>query len=439
MNEENLINLAIIDDDINMRKSLQSSLELSKENFKISAYKSAKEAIDKLDDEVDLLIVDINMPKMSGIELLEHFKGKYEAIIITGNTTLDLTIKAMRAGASDFLQKPFEIKDLLNSIKRISSFKKRTKSKTILKENNSDFYGTSPKLEYALKLSKKTAKTDASALLLGESGVGKELFANFIHKNSTRANAPFIAVNMAAIPSNLIESELFGYEKGAFTDAVARKIGKFEMAHGGSIFLDEIAELPIELQAKLLRALQEKEIHRLGGDKTIKIDIRIISATNANLEESIKNGTFREDLFYRINTIPIIIPPLRERKNEITTIANKVLEQCSKMYQDIGEKTLSKEAIEALLAYKWPGNIRELKSVIERSFILSEESEISKDDLFINARESSENKSGNVNELENNLYQEAYELSNQDIKACAKILDIDEKLARKKLEKFKII
>jgi len=429
------MHLAVIDDDINMRKSLESSLLASKDNFKVSSYKSATEALKKLDDTVDLLIVDINMPKINGIEFLSKLDGKYDAIIITGNATLDLTIKAMRAGATDFLQKPFEIKTLLDSIHRISKVKKRVKVKTTIKKNNYQFYASSPKLDKCLSLAKKVASTDASTIILGESGAGKELFANYIHQNSKRVNAPFIAVNMAAIPHNLIESELFGYEKGAFTDASEAKMGKFELANGGSIFLDEIAEMPIELQAKLLRALQEKEIHRLGGTKVIKIDIRVISATNANLQNNIKNGLFREDLYYRINTVPVEIPPLRERKEEIIPMSNKFLEECFKNYEDIMQKTLSKEAESALLTYRWPGNIRELKSVIERAFILSDNKEITKEDLGLSAREPKED----IEDLERNLYIEAYEASNKDKQECANLLSISEDVLLEKLKQFKII
>jgi len=431
----NTLHIAIIDDDINMRKALESSLVNAKEKFDISVYKSAKEALANLDDSVDLLIVDINMPKINGIELLEKLDGKYSAIIITGSATLNLTVQAMRVGASDFLQKPFETSTLLKSIKRVSSFDKKTKNKPKIKTSNDDFYAKSPKLDEVLKIASKVALSDASTLLLGESGSGKELFANYIHNNSNRAGKPFIAINMAAIPNDLIESELFGYEKGAFTDAKDGKIGKFEMACGGSIFLDEIAEMPIGLQAKLLRALQEKEIHRLGGTKTIKIDIRVISATNANLLESIKNKTFREDLYYRLNTIPINIPPLRERVEEIIPIAEKYLKGFSKMYSDMIPKILGSDAKKTLIEYKWPGNIRELKSVIERSFILSDNEEITSNDLFLDSRSVGKN----INDLEKDLYEEAYEKSNQDIKECAILLDISDEVVCKKLKQFKII
>jgi two-component system NtrC family response regulator len=222
-------------------------------------------------------------------------------------------------------------------------------------------------------------------LLLGESGVGKEVFANHIHKSSQRAKKPFVAINMAAIPENLIESELFGFEKGAFTDASEAKVGQFELANGGTLFLDEIGEMPYGVQAKLLRALQEKEVRRLGSLKSIKIDIRVISATNANLMQKIKDGEFREDLYYRLNTIPLEIPPLRERKDEILPIAEAMIEEKCKEY-GFELKRLSNEAKEELLNYSWAGNIRELISVIERSVILSETQDIQKDELYLESR-----------------------------------------------------
>jgi two-component system NtrC family response regulator len=233
-------------------------------------------------------------------------------------------------------------------------------------------------------MASKVAVTDASVLLLGESGVGKEEFAKFIHNNSNRKDKPFVAINMSAIPENLVESELFGYEKGAFTDATSQKIGLFESANGGTLFLDEIAEMPYHLQAKLLRVLQEKEMFRLGSTKPIKLDIRIISATNKNLKTFINNGKFREDLFYRLNTIPINIPSLRQRKDDIIPIAEMVLKKVINEYS-LEEKSLSKEAIDELLDYEWPGNVRELISVIERAAILSNK-EIKVKDLFLESR-----------------------------------------------------
>lgn len=378
------MNIIIVEDDINMRKSLEIALA-EYEDFKITSYKSASLALKKLDDSVDLIITDINMPGMDGIEFITACNGKYDFIIMTGNATLNRAIESVRLGVKDFLVKPFDIKTLVTAIKRSKIIREKTGKTKQVAAKDADFLGESPALLKAKNLACKAAKTDASVMLFGESGVGKELFANFVHKNSKRNSEPFVAINMAAIPANLIESELFGFEKGAFTDANTAKKGLFELAHKGTLFLDEIAEMPYELQAKLLRALQEKEISRLGGIKPIKIDVRIVSATNANLDEKIANSEFRADLFYRLNTVPIFIPPLRERKDEILSISEEVLKNTAAQY-DLGEKTLGKDAIKALLAYDFPGNIRELISIVQRAAILSEDEKISKDDLFLQAR-----------------------------------------------------
>lgn len=252
-----------------------------------------------------------------------------------------------------------------------------------------------------------------------------------MHKNSKRAQKPFVAINMAAIPSNLIESELFGFEKGAFTDANTTKIGLFELANEGTLFLDEIGEMPYEIQAKLLRALQEKEITRLGSTKSIKIDVRIISATNAHIEKKIADNEFRQDLYYRLNTIPINIPPLRERQEEILQIAQKVLLDTCKEY-DFNEKTLSQEAQDVLLTYDFPGNIRELISIIQRACILSENDEISAQDLFLESR-----KSKDIKNLEKELILEALKNS-QDITEAAKLIGMSEKIFSEKMKKYNI-
>ena len=369
-----------------MRKSLELAMGDYSE-FEVVTFKNATDALKKLDESFDLVITDINMPKMDGIEFVKQLGGKYEVIIMTGNATLSRAIESIHLGVKDFLLKPFEIDTLVAAIKREEIVQKTKKSapKTTKKTDQSDFLGKSEALTKALSIADKAAKTDASILLLGESGVGKEVFASYIHKNSPRAKKPFVAINMAAIPDNLIESELFGFEKGAFTDAVEAKAGQFELANGGTLFLDEIGEMPYAVQAKLLRALQEKEVRRLGSSKPIKIDVRIISATNANLENKIKNGEFREDLYYRLNTIPLHIPPLRERKDEILTIAEAVCEQNCQKY-GFEHKSFSQEAQEELLAYSWPGNIRELISVVERAVILSENSEIQKEELYLETR-----------------------------------------------------
>ncbi|HIP14415.1 MAG TPA: sigma-54-dependent Fis family transcriptional regulator [Sulfurimonas autotrophica] len=376
--------IAIVEDDINMRKSLEIAMSDYQE-FHIKTFKNAKDALKHLDESFNLVITDINMPGMDGIEFIKELNGRYEVIIMTGNATLSRAIESIHLGVKDFLLKPFDIDTLVNAIKREEVVQKVKKSIPKSKQATTDFLGSSKVLTKVLSIADKASKTDASILLLGESGVGKEVFASYIHKNSLRAKKPFVAINMAAIPENLIESELFGFEKGAFTDAIEAKAGQFELANGGTLFLDEIGEMPYKVQAKLLRALQEKEVRRLGSSKSIKIDVRIISATNANLDEKIKNGEFREDLYYRLNTIPLHIPPLRERKDEILDIAQAMIIQNCQKY-GFANKTLSNSAKSELLSYNWPGNIRELLSVVERSVILSENNEIQKDELYLDTR-----------------------------------------------------
>jgi len=379
------VKIAIVEDDINMRKSLEIAMGDYKE-FDVKTFKNAKDALKALDDTFELVITDINMPGMDGIEFVKTLGGRFEVIIMTGNATLSRAIESIQLGVKDFLLKPFDIDTLTAAIKREETIQKVKKSvKKNTKKNIHGFLGTSEALQKSLTIADKASKTDASILLLGESGVGKEVFASYIHNNSPRCKKPFIAINMAAIPDNLIESELFGFEKGAFTDATEAKIGQFELANGGTLFLDEIAEMPYALQAKLLRALQEKEIRRLGSSKPIKIDIRVISATNADLHAKIDAGEFREDLYYRLNTIPLRIPPLRERRDEILQIAEAVCQENCQKY-DFQEKTFSKEAQKELEEYNWPGNIRELISVVERAVILSETQEIQKDELFLDIR-----------------------------------------------------
>ena len=386
------MNIVIVEDDINMRKSLEIALG-EYDDLKIKSYKSAVEALKKMGDDVDLIITDINMPQMDGLEFIKRLEGKFDVIIMTGNATLNKAIESVRLGVKDFLTKPFDAQTLYEAIKRVEILRRKLPAASLKAAQNgsnsqadsTDFVASSPALANALNLASRVAKTDASAMLMGESGVGKELFAKFIHKNSPRKDGPFIAINMAAIPENLIESELFGFEKGAFTDASAMKKGQFELASGGTLFLDEIGEMPLNLQPKLLRAIQEREITRLGATKSVKIDVRIISATNANLPAMISEGKFREDLFYRLNTVPVAIPPLRERKEEILPIAERFLKQSCEEFS-LGAKSFSEAAVKELENYDFPGNIRELISVVQRAAILSEGEEIQPGDLFLQAR-----------------------------------------------------
>ena len=381
------MNVVIVEDDINMRKSLEIALG-DYEEFSVKSYKSATEALKKLSSDTDVIVTDINMPGMDGLEFIKELDGKYDVIIMTGNATLNRAIESVRLGVKDFLTKPFDIDTLATAIKRTSVITQKTKTKkpdTATEIKSSNFLAASANLDKTLNIAKKAAQTDVSVMIMGESGVGKELFSRYIHENSKRKDSALMAINMAAIPENLLESELYGYEKGAFTDATTTKKGLFELANGGTLFLDEIGEMPLNLQPKLLRAIQEREIVRVGASKPIKIDVRIVSATNANLEQKVANGEFREDLFYRLNTVPLKIPPLRERKDEIVDIANATLKRVCVEYE-LGQKEFSQEAIDELLSYDSPGTIRELISIVERAAILSEGSSISKEDLFIYAK-----------------------------------------------------
>lgn len=427
--------IAIVEDDLNMRKSLEIALE---DLYDLHTFKNPIDALKVLDDSFDLIISDINMPKMDGLEFVKVANEKKlnaEFIIITGNATLNKAIEALRLGVKDFLTKPFDLDKLQDAINRALIIKEK-KSKITKKElsiKNNGFLGNSNELDELKNMALKAAKTNVSVFLSGESGVGKEVFARFIHENSKRANKPFIAINMAAIPENLIESELFGYEKGAFTDANTAKIGLFEAANEGTLFLDEIGEMNAGIQAKLLRVLQEKNIQKLGSLKTTPIDVRIISASNINIEENIQKNKFRADLFYRLNTIMLEILPLRKRKSEIIDIANKTLDKICKEY-DLGEKSLSLDAQETLLSYDYPGNIRELISIIESAAILSDGEVVNKEDLRLNFTKTNKN---NINDLEFELIKEALK-QEKDIKAAAKLIGFSEKDFKEKMKKYNL-
>jgi len=429
--------IAIVEDDINMRKSLEIAMSDFKE-FDVHPFKNAKDALKKLDDSFDLVVTDINMPGMDGIEFINVLDGKFDVIIMTGNATLQRAIESIHLGVKDFLLKPFEIDTLVNAIKReavVQESVKKVKATSKSSKSKGGFLSSSPALSKLLHITDKAAKTDASILLLGESGVGKEVFAKYIHDNSPRAKKPFLAINMAAIPENLIESELFGFEKGAFTDAQEAKKGQFELAHGGTLFLDEIAEMPFGVQAKLLRALQEREIRPLGSKKTVKIDIRVVSATNADLHDKIKNDKFREDLYYRLNTIPLNIPPLRERKEEILEIAQTVLASNCERY-GFEPKHYSSEAQEQLLSYRWPGNIRELISVVERATILSDGDEVTPESLFLESRGLEVKKS--IESMEKELIEEVLVKCDYQNADAAKMLGMSSEILETKINNYKI-
>lgn len=431
--------IVIVEDDINMRKSLEIALAEFDE-FDIVTYKSAVDALKKMNDPIDLIVTDLTMPGMDGMEFIQKLDGKYSVIVITGNATLNRAIESVRLGVKDFITKPFEIDTLVEAIKRNATIEQKIKKeskKSAKKESHEEkkeaFLGSSEALDKTLSLARKAAKTDATVLLLGESGVGKEVFAKFIHLNSNRSDKPFVAINMAAIPENLLESELFGFQKGAFTDAVTNKKGQFELANGGTLFLDEIGEMPMGLQAKLLRVIQEREVMPLGGAKSVKIDVRIISATNADIESKIAEGDFREDVYYRLNTIPIFIPPLRERTQEVVDIAKATLEKACKTH-DLCKKSFSDEAFEEMLSYDWPGNIRELISVVERAAILSEGEEITKQDLFLHSRSTKKS----IDTMEKTLIKEVIASVEGDLDEASEALGFNKKILEKKIKKYNI-
>lgn len=371
--------ILIADDERNMRYAIKKALV--GKDFTIYEASNGKEAIDLFKEvEPHLVIMDLKMPELDGIGALIKIKELKEAtpiIMITAHGTIESAIEAMKLGALDYISKPFDIEELLLIIEKALGYGELKEEVSYLREElekniGKPIIGKNMGLLSILDNISRVAKTNATVLILGESGTGKELIANAVHFNSDRKNKPYIKINCGAIPENLIESELFGYEKGAFTGANTRKLGKIEKANGGTVFLDEIGELPLALQVKLLRMLQEKEIERIGGLEPIRIDVRIIAATNRDLLSMVEEGTFREDLYYRLNVIPLYVPPLRERKEDIPLLVDHFLQHYSREVGR-GKVSIDKEAMEKLVAYSWRGNIRELENVIERMVILSYE------------------------------------------------------------------
>lgn len=375
----------IIDDEKGILETLSNILQ--DEGYQVKTFLRAKEALDHLKHTSPRVIfLDLWLKDADGLEVLKKIKESLEKlpiIIISGHGTIDTAVKALKLGAFDFIEKPLSYERVMvsleNALKLLSLEEENKRLKSQL-YGKLELTGHSQAISEIKALIEKVAPTDTTVLIMGESGVGKEVVARLIHFKSKRKDAPFVEVNCAAIPENLIEAELFGYEKGAFTDAKALKKGKFEQASGGTIFLDEIGDMNLSAQAKVLRVIQERKIERLGGQRPIEIDVRIIAATNKNLQEEIAKGTFREDLYFRLNVFPIYIPPLRERKEDIEPLAQAFLEELSQK-TGLGRKRLHPEVIKALEKYSWPGNVRELKNFIERLVILVNKEEITLADL----------------------------------------------------------
>ncbi|NMC62292.1 MAG: sigma-54-dependent Fis family transcriptional regulator [SAR324 cluster bacterium] len=378
------VRILVAEDDPQMQLAIKSCL--SRNGYDISITADGKSALEQLESNTfDLIISDQRMPEMEGQELLAELNKRESTtpfIMITAYGTINQAVEAMQLGAADFLTKPFSAEDLVRVVEKVLSpeskefyrrGKKPAKGKAIITNDSL--------MIRILEVSEAVARSDATVLIQGESGTGKELIARLIHASSPRSNQSFVAVNCAALPSNLLESELFGHEKGSFTGALTRKIGKFELAHGGSLLLDEISEMEMSLQAKLLRVLQEREVDRVGGRDPISIDVRVIATTNRNLEEEVRAGRFRADLFYRLNVIPITLPPLRERKGDIKLLVEHF------MNEFLGKEAprLPVEVVQTLEEYQWPGNVRELQNAVERAAILSGGRSPTSSDFLLNS------------------------------------------------------
>ncbi len=380
----------VIDDKKSMREMLMQNL--AAEGFDVDSVSSGSKGLELAKKRrFDVVITDLKMPDMDGISVLSSLKEDdpdAEVILMTAYATVEDAVNAMKLGAFDFITKPFEVSHLSLLIRRALEQRQLETENQLLKEElntargNSQIIGNNSSMHEVMRLVRKVAASDTSVLLLGESGTGKELFARAIHQISPRHDKPFVAINCAAIPRELLENELFGSEKGAFTSSHARKIGKFEIANDGTIFLDEIGDMDPALQAKLLRVLQERKFERLGGTQTIAVDTRVIAASNSDLKEAIERKDFREDLYYRLSVFPVTIPPLRDRRDDIQALAEHFL---NKYCKDMKKKPLkiSRDALKLLEKYHWPGNVRELENTIERAIILCEGRTITPDHLAI--------------------------------------------------------
>ena len=379
-NLKNMAKILIIDDERAIRNTLKEILEF--EGYTIDVAENGRAGLDRaLAGAYDLIFTDIKMPELDGLEFLSHYRAgmaehnseEAPVVVITGHGSVDTAVDALKGGAFDFIQKPLDLNRLLLTTKHALEHKSLVQETKVLRKKvgkRNQMIGESAAIERVRAIIDKVAPTEARVLITGSNGTGKEVVAHLIYENSQRAKGPMVEVNCAAIPSELIESELFGHMKGSFTGAVKDRAGKFEQADGGTLFLDEIGDMSLSAQTKVLRALQENEITRVGSDKTIKVNVRVIAATNKDLKKEIEKGNFREDLYHRLNVIPIHVPDLKDRKEDIPLLVNHFIQQiCAEQGWKV--KSINNDAITALQHHDWPGNIRELRNVIERLIILS--------------------------------------------------------------------
>jgi len=451
------IRILVADDDAQMQLAIKASL--MRAGYDVTVAANGRQALKLLDEEsFEAIISDQRMPEMTGQELLAAIQEReldVPFVMITAYGTITQAVEAMQRGAADFIAKPFSAEDLQRVVERVMSPESKQLRRGAKKSRRGRPIITNDQVMIRiLEVAEAVAKSDATVLVQGESGTGKELIARLIHASSARAAQPFVAVNCAALPATLLESELFGHEKGAFTGAQARKVGKFELAHGGTCLLDEISEMDLALQAKLLRVLQEREVDRVGGRDPIPIDVRVIATTNRNLEQAVSDGKFRADLFYRLNVIPITLPPLRERPGDIKLLVDFFMKQ----YLPDGAPKVSEEVLQALLAYSWPGNVRELQNAVERAAILSRGRTPSEGDFLMKvgaetprpnlaqqvARESSEDTrlviscGTTVQEMEKALIFETLRATNDNRTQAAKLLGISIRTLRNKLNEYRM-
>ena len=440
----------VVDDEVGIRESIKRIL--GRQGFDVITASNGEDAFKIIrKEDIDLLITDIRMAGMDGVDLLKLCKSvspTTEVIMITGYASVDTAVETMKLGAYDYITKPFKKAELLKAVNK--AIEKQTLSldniqlkKKLEELDKGMLVGvSSPKMREVIDLVQQVAPSQATVLILGESGTGKEVIANLIHRMSPRGSRPMVKVNCAALPETLIEAELFGYEKGAFTGAVSSREGRFEAADMSTIFLDEVGEIPPEVQVKLLRILQEGKLERLGSNKTITVDTRIIAATNKDLETMVKQGGFREDLYWRLNVISIHLPPLRERKEDIPALVQYFLTRFArKNNKDI--KGIETKAMDALLGYEWPGNVRELENVIERCVVLDRDSVIATDDLPSELVKDETRKVDHVTiklgtpleEVEKILMEEALRYTKGDKNLAAKLLGVSTRTLYRKLGK----